>query len=467
MNFVATPVWVLGAVATALATVMVAGCGPSPSSRHNIDESAYQSSYQIPSSPPRALVGATLLTGTGERIDNGVVVIVDGLIAQVGSADSIAIADGVEIIDVSGRWITPGIIDIHSHIGAGPLPATKATADANENSDINRADVWVEHSVYTQDRGFNQALAAGVTTLQILPGSSILFGGRSVIVKNVMGRQVNDMKFPGAQQGLKMACGENVRGSLGPKESPQSRMGVLAEMRAAFIRAKEYAANPNAPVDLKLDTLARVMEGEIPVHQHCYRADDMANIISLSHEMGYKVRAFHHATEAYKIADLLAKEGICAAMWADWWGQKAEMRDGIPGNIALVHNAGACAIVHSDSVVGVQRLNQEAAKAMAWGERMGIAIPPEQAIRWLTTNPAYGMGIDGKTGSLEVGKMADLAVWNQNPFSSYALAQQVFIDGVLRYDRNDRALQPVGDSALGYGAGYWDDSHTTVGGEQP
>jgi len=241
-------------------------------------------------------------------------------------------------------------------------------------------------------------------------------------------------------------------------------MGNVAGYRAQWIEAQEYIRDQAEyehkvasgekdakPVkrDLRLDTLAGVLRGDILVHQHCYRADEMATVIDMSKEFGYHVAAFHHASEAYKISNLLAENHVCGAMWADWWGFKMESYDGIPENIALVDAApGGCAIVHSDSEEGIQRLNQEAGKAMTAGKRAGLAIAPEHAISWLTANPAKALGILDKTGTLEPGKMADIVVWNHDPFSVYALTDLVFIDGVVQYDRQHPG-PPVSDFLLG------------------
>ena len=199
-----------------------------------------------------------------------------------------------------------------------------------------------------------------------------------------------------------------------------------------------------------LPDIAGVLRGEILVHNHCYRADEMAIMLDLAKEFGFRIAAFHHGVEAYKIADRLAAEGVCGALWADWWGFKMESFDGIQENIALVDRApGGCAIVHSDSAEGIQRLNQEAAKVIASAGRAGIAITPEHAIRWITQNPAKAMGILEQTGTLEAGKMADVVLWNGNPFSSYAQAEQVYVDGARMYDRRDPARQPKSDFLLG------------------
>ncbi|MEE8244572.1 MAG: amidohydrolase family protein, partial [Pseudomonadales bacterium] len=200
--------------------------------------------------------------------------------------------------------------------------------------------------------------------------------------------------------------------------------------------------------DLMLDTLASVLDGEILVHNHCYRADEMATMIEVAKEFDYKITAFHHAVESYKIADLLAEAGICSAMWADWWGFKLEAFDGIPQNIALVDQAQACAIVHSDSAQGIQRLNQGAAKALAAARRVGMQVSDAHAMTWITQNAANALGIGAETGSVEVGKAADLVVWDRNPLSVYARAEKVFIDGYLYYDWLDPTRQPLCDFDL-------------------
>jgi imidazolonepropionase-like amidohydrolase len=287
------------------------------------------------------------------------------------------------------------------------------------------------------------------------------------------------MKFPGAPYGLKMACGENPKRVYGSRnQAPSTRMGNVAAYRASWIRAQRYirdweqydqkrakqsanleddsnsalaAALIKPPKrDLELETLAGVLRGEILVHMHCYRADEMMTILDMADEFGYQLGTFHHGVEAYKIADELAKNGVCGALWADWWGFKMEAYDGIQENIAIVDKPeNSCAIVHSDSEEGIQRLNQEAAKAMSKGQAAGLDIPPERAIRWITSNAAKSLGIAEQTGTLTPGKMADVVIWNQNPFSVYAKAQQVFIDGAMVFDRDNSALQPLSDFELG------------------
>ena len=424
----------------------------------------YPSTYQVPQSAPVLIRNATVLTGTGARLDNADVLIADGRISAVGS--NLTAPPNATVVDGAGRWVTPGLIDIHSHLGVYPSPAVQANSDGNEATSPTTANVWAEHSVWPQDPGFRTALAGGITTLQILPGSANLFGGRSVVLKNVSSVTVQGMKFPGAAYGLKMACGENPKRVYGErKQFPSTRMGNMAGYRAQWVEAQEYlreqqeyqkklaagAKDAKPPKrDLRLDTLAAALKGDIIVHMHCYRADEMAAVLDMSKEFGYHVAAFHHAVEAYKISDLLATNGVCAAMWADWWGFKMEAYDGIPENMAFVDAApGGCAIVHSDSEEGIQRLNQEAAKVMAHGARAGLNVPPERAIRWLTANPAKSLGLLDRVGTLEPGKMADVVVWNRTPFSVYAFADLVFIDGALRYDRAHPALTPRSDFLLG------------------
>ena len=417
------------------------------------------------------IVNATILTGTGERIENGSLLIAEGRIKQMGEG-SLKAGDA-EVIDAEGRWVTPGLIDVHSHLGVYASPGIKAHSDGNEATSPVTAQVWAEHSVWPQDPGFNRARAGGVTALQVLPGSANLIGGRGVTLKNVPSTSYQGMKFPSAPHGLKMACGENPKRVYGEKEqTPSTRMGNVAGYRAQWIEARryiqdweEYEKKKNGKKndkngqygksgppkrDLRLETLAAVLKGEILVHMHCYRADEMMTILDMADEFGYRVSAFHHGVEAYKIAGELAENGVCGALWADWWGFKAEAYDGIQENIAIVDRPeGGCAIVHSDSEEGIQRLNQEAAKAMTRGRRAGMDISPEHAIRWITANPAKSMGILDQTGTLEPGKMADVVIWNGNPFSVYAKADQVFVDGALLYDRSDPARQPVSDFELG------------------
>ena len=422
--------------------------------KSSFNKDPYPSTYKPYPGSATAIRNVTIYDGEGGRIERGTILFHDGKIASIGGPETPIPAD-IAVFDGSGKWVTPGIIDVHSHLGDYPSPGVEAHQDGNEATGAVRPEVWAEHSVWPQDPGFSRALAnGGVTALQILPGSANLFGGRSVVLKNVYARTVQGMKFPGAPYGLKMACGENPKRVYGSKgQMPQTRMGNMAVNRATWIRAVDYKKKldkgGDVTRDLQMETLAGVLSGEIRVHNHCYRADEMALVIDMAKEFGYKVSTFHHAVESYKIADLLAKEGICSAMWADWWGFKMESYDAINENIPLVHRAGACAIVHSDDPNGIQRLNQEAAKALADGRRMGIAIPDEVAWTWLSFNPAKALGIAEKTGSLKPGKMADVVLWNGNPLSVYTRPEKVWVDGALMFDALDPKRRPVSDFELG------------------
>jgi imidazolonepropionase-like amidohydrolase len=287
------------------------------------------------------------------------------------------------------------------------------------------------------------------------------------------------MKFPRAPQGRKMACGENPKRVYGSHDrAPSTRMGNVAGYRQAFADAEDYRnqwnkyederaayekkkgkdkdAKPPVPPkrDLRLETLVAAMNGEVQVHIHCYRSDEMAVMLDVAKEFGFKVAAFHHGVEAYKLSDRLAAEGVCGALWADWWGFKMEAYDAIWENLAFVDAPkNGCAIVHSDSDEGIQRLNQEAAKSMVRGQRAGLAIPPERAVRWITSNPAKALGIADRVGTLEPGKIADVVVWNGNPFSVYALPDLVYIDGSVAFDRKAPPSQPPSDFLLGQPAG--------------
>jgi len=436
---------------------------PPPGAGKGYSRDPYPSTYRPYPGVPTLVTNVTIYDGEGGRIDRGAVLFADGKVVAVGQ--QIAPPAGAIVIDGTGKWVTPGIIDIHSHLGDYPSPGVKALSDGNEATAPVTADVWAEHSVWPQDPGFSRALAnGGVTTLQILPGSANLFGGRSVVLKNVYARTVQGMKFPGAPYGLKMACGENPKRVYGARNrEPSTRMGNIAVDRATWAKAVEYkrkwdkyekdGGDPPAR-DLAMETLAGVLAGDILVQNHCYRADEMANVIDMSKEFGYRVTAFHHAVEAYKIADLLKANGICAAVWADWYGFKMESYDGIPENLALLQKEGTCAMIHSDDENGIQRLNQEVAKALAAGRRAGIDISDATAWEWLSINPARALGIADRTGSLKPGKMADVVLWNGNPLSVYTRPEKVWIDGALLYDATNPKLRPVSDFELGQpGAG--------------
>jgi imidazolonepropionase-like amidohydrolase len=418
----------------------------------------FPSTYVPFASRPTYISNLTILTAVGPAIHNGYILLQNGKIAAVGTGSAEVPSDAVRI-DGTGKYLTPGIIDVHSHLGVYAAPGVPANSDGNEMTNPSTPNVWAEHSVWPQDPQFPRNLAGGVTTLQVLPGSANLIGGRSVVLKVVPARTVQGMKFPGAKYGLKMACGENPK-RVYANRGPSTRMGNVAGYRAAWIAAEQYRrrwdkwnadhkGDPPAR-DLGNETLAEVLRGNILVHNHCYRADEMAQMIDIAHEFGYKVRAFHHGVEAYKIADLLAKEGIAAALWADWGGFKMEALDGILGNIALVYKSGTRTIVHSDDPSGSQRLNQEAAKAVAEGKRLGIDISEDEAIKWITINAAWALDLDSQIGSIERGKNADVVLWSGDPFSVYTRTEKVWIDGAMLFDRSDPNQQWRTDFELGF-----------------
>jgi imidazolonepropionase-like amidohydrolase len=425
----------------------------------------YPSTYRPLPSRPMLIRGARVYDGKGGELANASILVRDGRIAAIG--ERVAAPRDAELVDATGLWVTPGIIDVHSHLGDYPTPAVAAHQDGNEITGPVRSEVWAEHSVWPQDPGFTRALMnGGVTTLHILPGSANLFGGRGVTLRNLPQQTVQAMRFPGAPHSLKMACGENPKRVYGSRnQMPGSRMANVALMRQTWARAQEYkrrwddyaarakdgrAKPTDAPArDLQLETLVGVLEGRILVQNHCYRSDEMAIMLDMAREFGFRIAAFHHAVESYKIADLLAREGVCSAMWADWYGFKMESLDGIKENIPMVHAAGACAVTHSDDAGGIQRLNQETAKALAAGRRAGLRISNGEAWAWIGINAARALGIEKEVGSLEPGKRADLVLWNADPLSIYARPMRVWMDGALVFDAAEPRRRPVSDFELG------------------
>ena len=441
--------------ATAAAKDSAQPTGPGGISTPNADP--FPSTYVRTASAPLVIRNVNLMTAAGPTIRNGMISIADGKIVAVGP--TVAVPAGATVIDGAGKYVTPGIIDTHSHLGVYAAPGGQALSDGNEATNPVTAHVWAEHSVWPQDAQFPRNLAGGVTTLQVLPGSANLFGGRSVVLKVVPSRTVQGMKFPGAKYGLKMACGENPKRVYATR-GPSTRMGNVAGYRAAWIGAEAYRRRwdkwnkdkkGDAPArDLGNETLAEVLRGNILIHNHCYRADEMAQMMDIAKEFGYKIRAFHHGVEAYKLADLLARDSIGGSLWADWGSFKMEALDGIKANVALVAKAGGRVAVHSDDASGSQRLNQEAAKAIAAGREAGLQVTEDEALKWITINPAWQLGLEDRIGSLEVGKNADVVLWSGNPFSVYSRPEKVWIDGTMLFDRNDPRQQWRTDFELGF-----------------
>jgi len=439
--------------ATSLALFTACGDKTETKTENTLEKGpAFASTYTPLPSETTLITNARIIDGTGKEIQSGSILITDGKITSIGTDVT---GDASLTIDAGGKYVTPGIIDIHSHLGNYPSPSVHAHGDGNEVTSPITSEVYAEHGVWPQDPGFDEALQGGVTTLHVLPGSANLFGGRGVTLRNTPVRTVQEMKFPDAPYTLKMACGENPKRVYGNKGGPGSRMGNVAGYRKNWIKAQDYKkkrdkGGDDFKRDLQLETLADVLDGKILVQMHCYRADEMVQILDIAKEFDYKVTTFHHAVESYKIADILKEHDTCSAMWADWYGFKMESYDGILENVPFVHAAGACAMIHSDSDTGIQRLNQEVAKTWAHGNRAGLNISKAEAWKWLSTNPAKALGILEETGTLEVGKRADVLIWSADPFNTYARPEKVFLDGALLFDK-ERGLKPKSDFRLGYG----------------
>ncbi len=380
---------------------------------------------------------ATVMTVTHGTIKNGSVYIKDGKIAAVGA--DVSAPGSATVIDASGRFVTPGIIDPHSHMALDD--------DVNEaTSPITPQMMMIDAFDYT-DKAIYHALAGGVTTALLLHGSANMIGGQAVVMKTKYGLGRDEMLFPNAPQSIKFASGENPKRVYGVRNQvPSTRMGNFAVQREALQQARDYMhewddyngkvkrgdKDPKMPKkDLKLEALADVLRGKLLVQIHCYRADEFLNEIDMAHEFGYKIRAFHHALEAYKVADKIAAEGIAIATWPDWWGFKHEAWDATPWNAMISLRKGVRVALKSDSNDVIRRLNQDAGKIIRYG-----GATEDEALRMITLNPAWIIGVDDRVGSLDVGKDADVVIWNSYPLSSAALADQVYIDGDLYFDRS-------------------------------
>lgn len=404
---------------------------------------------------------AVVLDGTGKRINDGEVLVRDGRVVAIGA--HLPDTAGARAIDAHGRWVTPGVIDVHSHDGTYVQPLTDIDSDSSDVSELddpNVADTWIETAINVQDTAFLRALEGGGTTLQVLPGSSPIFGGRSVILHPIPATTVAAMKIPDAPAGIKMACGENPKSEdADAKRGPTSRQGEVAYIRQALSDAREYQAarerfaagrsSIEPKRDLKMETLLGVLAGDIRINMHCYRSDDMATMLSVAQEFGFRIGSFHHAVEAYKIPALLRASGTCAAVWGDWWGYKMEALDAVRANAPLLDRAGVCVVMHSDSPQSGQRLNIEAAKANGAGRAAGIDVPPERMIRWITSNSARVLGLGDRIGTLAPGYDADLVLWSGDPFSVYTRADLVVIDGAVAYDRANPPAHSTSDFELG------------------
>jgi imidazolonepropionase-like amidohydrolase len=380
-----------------------------------------------------AIINANILPISEEPIAGGVVLIEDGRIAAVGFG--LEVPEGTEVYDAQGRWLTPGLIDVHSHMGVYPWPDAGAHGDGNEATAPATPRVWAGDSVHVEDPAFSRARAGGITTIQVLPGSANLIGGESVVLKLRPARTLSGLMFEGAPRGIKMACGENPKRVYGEDEDgPSTRMGNLAGMRGELQAALDYRdarrRREPPPTDPDLEVLLDVLDGEVRVHVHCYRADDIEGIFRTMDAFGIQVASIQHALEAYKVRDLIIAHDTAIATWPDWWGFKMEALDAIPHNAALVKSDGGVVALHSDSANTIQRMYNEAAKMLRYG------ASEAQAMEMITLDPARMLGIEDRVGTIEVGKDADLALFSHHPLDIYTRVDRTWIDGEVVYDRS-------------------------------
>jgi imidazolonepropionase-like amidohydrolase len=379
---------------------------------------------------------AVVMTVTHGNIRNGSIYVKDGKIAAVG--ENVSAPAGIAVIDAGGKYVTPGIVDSHSHIALDD--------DVNEATSPVTPQMMMKDAFDYQDKAIYRALAGGVTTSLLLHGSANMIGGQAIVIKHKYGAGRDEMLFPNAPRSIKFASGENPKRVYGGRDQlPSTRMGNFAVQREALVQAQDYMRewdaynekvkrgdkDATAPKhDLKLEALADVLRGKLMVQIHCYRADEFLTEIALAHEFGYKIRAFHHALEAYKVPEKLAAENIAIATFSDWWGYKQEAWDAIPWNAVMAMRKGVRVAIKSDSEDYTRRLNQEAAKTMRYG-----GASEEEALKMITFNAAWIVGVDDRVGSIDVGKDADLVIWDGHPLSSYGVPEKVLIDGDVYFDR--------------------------------
>jgi imidazolonepropionase-like amidohydrolase len=392
-----------------------------------------------------AIRNATLVTVTRGTIANGTIVLRDGRVAALGA--TVPIPPGADVVDASGKFVSPGIIDCHSHIAADSI---------NEGGTTVSSMTGIEDVFNPSDADIYRDLAGGLTTANVLHGSANPIGGKNYVIKLRWGKQrEEDFAFEGAMPGIKFALGENPKrpgGGAGgrqgaaPLRYPATRMGVEYVIRDAFVRARAYqhdwqeferrkkaGESVVAPArDLQLEPLVEILEGKRLVHAHSYRADEILMLLRVADEFGFKIQTLQHVLEGYKVAKEIAAHGAGASTFSDWWGYKIEAVDAIPYNAALMVRKGVLVSVNSDSAEHARRLNTEAAKSIRYG-----GLSDDEALSLVTINPAKQLRIDNRVGSLEVGKDADVVIWSHHPLSSYAIAERVYIDGVKYYDRLD------------------------------
>jgi imidazolonepropionase-like amidohydrolase len=430
--------WLSGCLVIGAFVAVIAGRG----------ELAPALSAQATSPGVVAIRGGTIITATKGTIPNGTVLVRDGKIAAVGT--NVSIPSGADVYDATGKFVSPGIIDAHSHIANDAI---------NEGSVSVSSMTGMEDVLDPSDINIYRGLAGGTTTANILHGSANAIGGKTVVIKLRYGKsRPSELMIPGAPPGIKFALGENVTRKRGlapanPQRFPSTRQGVEYVIRDAFTRAKayrkewqDYEAKKKAGQDvlmprrdLQLDALVEVLEGRRLVHAHSYRADEILMLIRLADEMGFKITTFQHVLEGYKVAKEIAAHNAGASTFSDWWGYKMEAADAIPHNAALMTHKGVLVSINSDDAEQLRRLNMEAAKAIRYGD-----VSEEQAFAMVTINPAKQLKIDNRVGSIEVGKDADLVVWNHHPLSTAAIVERTYVDGIAYYDR-EKDLQRIAD----------------------
>ncbi len=426
---------VLGLAAVAALLVPAAGARLAGNSDAPAPQAAQTSSVV-------AIRNATIITVSRGTINNGTIVMRDGKIAAVGT--NVQIPAGATIVDGTGKFVTPGLIDAHSHIGNDAINegAAAVSSMTDMGQVLNPTAIAIQRN-----------LAGGLTIANVLHGSANPIGGGAVTIKLRWGAERGDeLIMEGSMPGIKFALGENPKRSGGGAGGlqgnalpryPGTRQGVEFVIRDAFTRAKKYQkdwaaynASPNKATtipprrDLQLDALVEVLEGKRLVHCHSYRADEILMMIRLADEMGFKVATFQHVLEGYKVAKEIAAHGAGASTFSDWWGYKIEAEDAIPGNAGLMTHKGVNVSINSDSAEHARRMNTEAAKSVRWGD-----VSDDQAIAMVTMNPARQLRIENRVGSLDVGKDADVVLWNNHPLSTYAIVEHTYIDGKLYYDR--------------------------------
>jgi imidazolonepropionase-like amidohydrolase len=406
-------------------------------------------------SPVILIQNATILTASHGTIERGSILIKDGKIAEVGA--SVKAPKDAQVIDASGLFVMPGIIDCHSHIA---VDGSVNEGSISVSSIVNIADV-----LNPDDVDIYRDLAGGVTVANVLHGSANAIGGQTIVIKLRWGQPASKLPFEGAMPGIKFALGENPKRSNSRGRAaryPATRMGVEETIRGAFVEARDYKAawdlhNKRTAAgeknllpprrDLRLDPLVEVLEGKRYVHSHCYREDEILMLLRVAKEFGFKVRTFQHVLEGYKVADEIAASGAGASTFSDWWAYKVEAYDAIPYNAALMTRRGVLVSVNSDDAEEATHLNQEAAKSIKFG-----GLSHDEALKLVTLNPAIQLGIDKRVGSIDVGKDADLAIYNHDPLSDYAVVQKTLIDGRVYFDRQrdiaDRSAREKEKKAL-------------------